>query len=99
MNDERNFFDQQVKNDKRTYEDIQKTRNCQDDNCATGSLQYHYYLKKHNMIVIDLGKQQKLEADPNAIQQINFIRNLDWVGNTTLFFIFEESKETLLNFH
>ena len=88
MNDERNFFDQQVKNDKRTYDDIQKTRNCQD-----------YYLKKHNMIVIDLGKQQQLEADPNAIQQINFIRNLDWVGNTTLFFIFEESKETLLNFH
>ena len=26
-------------------------------------------------------KQQKLDADPNAIKQINFIKNVDRVGN------------------
>ena len=29
------------------------------------------------MIAIDLGKQQELDADPKAIQQINFTGNLD----------------------
>ena len=51
------------------------------------------------MIVIDLSKQQFLDADPRAIQQINFTANLDRVGNTTMFFIIEEAKETFLNFY
>ena len=38
------------------------------------------------MIAIDLGKQQALDADPRAIQQINFTANLDRAGNTTMFF-------------
>ena len=29
------------------------------------------------MIAIDLSKKQALDADPRAIQQINFIANLD----------------------
>ena len=50
------------------------------------------------MIAIDLSKQQALDADPRAIQQINFIENLDLAGNTTMFFIIEEAKETILDF-
>ena len=50
------------------------------------------------MIAIDLSKQQALDADPRAIQVINFIRNLDRDGNTTMFFIIEEAKETVLDF-
>ena len=50
------------------------------------------------MIAIDLIKQQALDADPKAIQQINFTGNLDRAGNTTIFFIFEETKETILDF-
>ena len=50
------------------------------------------------MITIDLSKQQALDADPKAIQQINFTPNLDWAGNTRIFFILEEAKETILNF-
>ena len=49
------------------------------------------------MIAIDLSKQQALDADPRAIQQINFTANLDKNGNTTLFNI-EEAKETVLDF-
>ena len=49
------------------------------------------------MIGIDLSKQQALDADPMAIQQINFTANLDRAGNTTIFFIIEEAKETVLD--
>ena len=50
------------------------------------------------MIAIDLSKQQALDADPRAIQQINFIASLDRFRNTTMFFIIEEAKETVLYF-
>ena len=50
------------------------------------------------MIAIDLSKQQALDTDPRAIQQINFTGYLDRAGNTTMFLIFEEAKETLLDF-
>ena len=45
-----------------------------------------------------LSKHQALDADPRAIQQINFMANLDREGNTTMFFIIEEAKETVLDF-
>ena len=50
------------------------------------------------MITIDLSKQQELDADPKALQQINFTGNLDRLGNTAMFFIIEEAKETILDF-
>ena len=50
------------------------------------------------MIAIDLNKQQGLDADPRAIQQINFTASLDRDGNTTVFFIIEETKEIILDF-
>ena len=50
------------------------------------------------MIVVDLRKQQALDADPKAIQQINFTANLDRAENTRIYFILEEVKETVLQF-
>ena len=50
------------------------------------------------MIVVDLSKQQALDADPRANQQINFTENLDRSGNTRIYFILEEAKETKLDF-
>ena len=50
------------------------------------------------MIAEDLSKQQALDIDPTAIQQVNFTANLDCAGNTTMFFIIEEAKETVLDF-
>ena len=50
------------------------------------------------MITIGLSKQPVLDADPKAIQQINFTGNLDRVENTTTFFIIVEEKETILHF-
>ena len=50
------------------------------------------------MTAIDLSKQQALDADPRAIQQINFTTNLGRAHNTRIYFILEEAKETILYF-
>ena len=50
------------------------------------------------MISVDLSKQQALDADPRANQQINFTGNLDRARNTRIYFILEEAKETVLDF-
>ena len=50
------------------------------------------------MIAVDLSKQQALDADPRAIQQINFTANLNRTSSTRIYFILEEGKETILNF-
>ena len=44
------------------------------------------------MIAVDLSKQQALDADPRAVQQISFTANLDRPGNTRIYFILEEVK-------
>ena len=50
------------------------------------------------MIAIDLSKQQELDPDPKAMQQINFTGNLDWEASAIMLFIIEEVKETILDF-
>ena len=50
------------------------------------------------MIAIDLSKQQTLDADPRAIQQINFTANLDRARNTRFCFILEEAEEIVFEF-
>ena len=45
-----------------------------------------------------MSKQQALDADPKAIQPINFIANLDGAGNTRFYSILEEAKETAFEF-
>ena len=92
MIDGKNFFDQTMKNYKVTYENIRKITIGQGDDYATGCLLDYTYFKKYKMIAIDLSKQQVLDADPKAIQQISFTTNLDRAGNTRFYFIFEEAK-------
>ena len=99
MIDGKNFFDQPINSDLKTYENIRKIATGRGDDYTTGgSLDYSYFKENYKMIAIDLSKQQALDADPRAIQQINFTANLDRAGNTTMFFIIEEAKETVLDF-
>ena len=94
-----NFFDQPIKNNKVTYENIRKIATGQGDDYKTGCLlDYPYFLDTYKMIAVDLSKQQALDADPRAIQQINFTANLDRAGNTRVYFILKEAKETILDF-
>ena len=99
MNDGKNFFDQPIKSELKTYENIRKIATGQGDDYTTGCLlDYSYFKDYDKMIAIDLSKQQVLDADPRVIQQINFTANLDRAGNTTMFFIIEEAKKTMLDF-
>ena len=100
MIDGKNLFDQPINSRFKTYENIRKIiRLGQGDNYTTGCLLDYSYFKGHyKMIAIDLSKQQALDADPRAIQQINFTANLDRDGNTRFYFILEEAKETVFEF-
>ena len=94
-----NFFDQPIKNNKVTYDNIRKIATGQGDDYTTGCLlDYSYFVNTYKMIAEDLSKQEALDADPRAIQQINFTANLDRAGNTRVYFILEEAKETILDF-
>ena len=50
------------------------------------------------MIAMDLSKQQTLDVERRAIQQTNFTENLDRAGNTRIYLILVEEKETVLDF-
>ena len=85
--------------DFKTYENIKKIATGRGDDYTTGwLLDYIYFKKYYKMIALDLSKQQALDADPKAIQQINFTANLDREGRTRFYFILEEAKETVFEF-
>ena len=72
-----NFFDQPVRNDLITHDNIRKITTVQGDDYTTSCLlDYDYFKNYCKMIATDSSKQQALDADPKAIQQINFTRNL-----------------------
>ena len=94
-----NVSDRPIKNNQVTYENIRKIAIGQGDDYSTGCfLDYPYFADTYKMIAVDLSKQQALDADPRAIQQINFTANLDRAGNTRVYFILEEAKEAILDF-
>ena len=97
--DGKNFFNQPINSMIKTYENIRKITVGQGDDYTNGCLLHYKYFKKHyKMIAVDLCKQQVVDADPKAIQQINFTANLDRDGNTRFYFILEEAKETVFEF-
>ena len=64
MIEERNFFNQPIKNNLRTYDNIRKITTGQEDDYATGRLlDYHYFKEYFEIIAIDLSKQQALDAN------------------------------------
>ena len=73
MIDGNNFFDQPIKDNKVTHEKIKKNTDGQGDDYTTGCLlDCPYFKDSYKMIVVDLSKQQLLNANPSANQQINF---------------------------
>ena len=95
----RNFFDQPIDSMANTYKNIRKVAIGHGDDYTIGCiLDYSYFKENYKIIAIDLSRRQELDSDPRAIQQINFTANLDRAGNTTIFFIIEEAKETIFKF-
>ena len=93
------FFDQLINNIIKTHENIRKVSIDQRDASTTGCLlDYTYFKRYYKIIAIGLTKQQSLDADPKAIQQISFSFNLDRAGKTRFHLIVEEAKETVFEF-
>ena len=94
MIDERNFFDQTVKNNLRTYVNIRKILTGQGDDYTTGCfLVYPYFENYCKLIAIDLSKQLKLDADPKVMQQINFTGYLNRTDGATCFSSLKKRKK------
>ena len=101
MIDGQKIFNQPVKTNLRTHENIQKNATGQEDDYPTDCLlDCNYFNNYYKMMVVDLSKQQSLDVDPKAIQQVSFIGNItrEENANTTMVFIIEEAKETILDF-
>ena len=78
----RNFYDQPINDSIRKYDEIRKIATGKGDNYATGCfLDYNYFKKNYQLIAIYLSKQRELDADPRAIQQIEFIGMLETRSN------------------
>ena len=83
-----NFFDQPVRDNKVTYENIRKLLLINEMiTQLVVFIDYPYFKDSYKMIAVDLSKQQALDADPTANQQINFTADLDRAGNTRIYFI------------
>ena len=96
---EKTFLNQPIKNDRITYKNIRKIATGQEDDYTTGCLLHYTYFKDYyKVIAVDLNKQQAVDAGRKVIQQINFTTNLDRAGNTRIYFILVEAKETILDF-
>ena len=91
----KNFFDQPINTDLKTYENIRKIATGQWNDYTTGCLlDYSYFKDNYKAIAIYLSKQQA--ADPRAIQQINFTANLE--ENTRMFLLLKKQKRLCLSF-
>ena len=78
------------------YKNIRKIAIGHGDDYTTGYLvDYSFFKENYKLIATDLSKQQELDADPRAIQQINFTAYLDRNNGATMFFVIEEAKETI----
>ena len=96
--DGRNFYDNPIESDIEKYRELKKVMIGEGEDYTTGSLlDYDYFNKHYKLVAVDLSKQKELDADPRAIQQIEFKYMLG--TNSTIYWVLEKSKETILEFY
>ena len=96
--DGRNFYDNPIESDIGKYGELKKVMIGKGEDYTTGSLlDYNYFKKHYKLVAVDLSKQKELDADPRAIQQIEFKYMLK--TNSTIYWVLEKSKETILEFY
>ena len=77
----KDFCDQPINFDTKRYEEIRKLTTEQGEDYNTGCLLDYDYIKNHyRLIAVDLSSQRELDPDPEAIQQIEFVRQLKKLG-------------------
>ena len=98
ISDGRNFYDNPIESDIEKYRELKKVMIGKGEDYTTGSLlDFNYFDKHYKLVAVDLSKQKELDADPRAIQQIEFKYMLG--TNSTIYWVLEKSKETILEFY
>ena len=96
--DRRNFYDNPIESDIEKYRELKRVMIGKGKDYTTGSLlDYDYFNKHYKLVAVDLSKQKELDADPRAIQQIEFQYMLE--TDSTIYWVLEKSKETILEFY
>ena len=96
--DGKNFYDNPIESDIGKYRELKKVMIGKGEYYTTGSLlDYDYFNKHYKLVAVDLSKQKELDADPRAIQKIEFKYMLE--TNSTIYWVLEKSKETILEFY
>ena len=96
--DGRNFYDNPIESAIEKFRELKKVMIGKGEDYTTGSLlDFNYFDKHYKLVAVDLSKQKELDADPRAIQQIEFKYMLG--TNSTIYWVLEKSKETILEFY
>ena len=96
--DGRNFYDNPIESDIEKYRELKKVMIGKGEDYTKGYLlDFNYFDKHYKLAAVDLSKQKELDADPRAIQQIEFKYMLG--TNSTIYWVLEKSKETILEFY
>ena len=95
--DGRNFYNNPIESEIEKYRELTKVMIGKGEDNTTGSLfDFNYFDKHYKLVAVDLSKQKELDADPIAIQQIEFKYMLR--TSSTIYWVLEKSKETILEF-
>ena len=94
----RNFYENPIESDIEKYRELKKVMIGKGEDYTTGCLlDYNYFKEHYKLVAVDLSKQKELDADPRAIQKIEFKYMLE--TNSTIYWVLEKSKETILEFY
>ena len=93
----KNFYDQAINNSIKQYDEVRKVSTGQGDDYTKGCLlNFAYFNKKYRLIAADLSKQEALDVDSRATPLIIF--NGKTSANLMIYYIFEQSRETIIEF-
>ena len=96
--DGRNFYDNPIESDIEKYRELKKVMIGKGEDYTRGSLlDFNFFKKHYKLVAADLSKQKELDPDPRTIQQIEFKYMLG--TNSTIYWVLEKSKETVLEFY
>ena len=96
--DGRNFYDNPIERDIEKYKELKKVMIGKGKDNTTGYFfDFNYFDKHYKLVAVDLSKQKELDADPRVIQQTEFKYMLG--TNSTIYWVLEKSKETILEFY
>ena len=98
ITDGRNFYDNPIESDIEKYRELKKVMIGKGEDNTTESLfDFNCFDKHYKLVAVDLSKEKELDADPRTIQQIELKYMLG--TNSTIYWVLEKSKETILEFY